>query len=290
MFLVYAPILFVSLYFCSKCVQQCLPASARLIISRVVSEVVIMVAYTVARSTRYMAALRSRYIWEKRARLCSRVFVHIFDTLLRVDADQALLDTSSGHASIKILTAISTVCGKDYDITDVFNFMWSCGDGIRIDVFINDALNRFGCENDSDKEMDVTTRIRYRGHSNISKWYPSETFSAKYTCKVFQAFRFPPYASSESVRRGLSVPRIVRCNFVEDNGKLMYGLEGKESAGLRRNFYDDVDDDPLLEKNVITFFDAPHRFQEQKKLVVTTSKCNAKIFCNSDSKVPPKLG
>lgn len=278
MFLVYAPILFVSIYFCSKCVQQCLPSSTQLLISRVVSEVVIMVAYTVARTTRYMAALRSRYIWEKRARFCSRIFVHIFDTLLRVDADQAHLDTSSGHASVEILTAISTLCGKDYDITDVFNYMWSCGNGIRIDVFIKDALNSLGCENDSDK--DVTTRIRYRGHSNISKWYPSETFSARYTCKVTQAFRFPPYASSESVRRGLSVPRIVRCNFVEDNGKLMYGPEARESSGLRRNFYDDIDDDPSLEKNVITFFDTPHRFQEKKKLVVTTSKSNTKIFCN----------
>ena len=284
MFLVYVPIIFVSLYFCSKGVQQCIPSSARRIISRAVSDVLIVVAFTVARTTRYLSALRSVYIWEKRARL-SRFFVGVLDALLRVDTDQARLDTSSGHESIQILMAISTVSGHDYDITHVIEPMWSYGNGIRIDISINDALGVVGCENDSGEDIDVTTRIRYRGHSNISKMYPSETFSARYVCKDSQIFRFPPYASSESVRRGLSVPRIVRCNFVKENGKLMFGPEARESAGLRRNFYENVEDDPCLQKNVVTFFDAPHRFEENHELVVTTSK--SKIFCNLQ--VPPKL-
>lgn len=277
MFLVYAPILFVSLYFCSKCVQQCLPSSARRFTSRVVSEVVVVAALAVSWTIRNMVALRSAYIWEKRTTLCS-TFVHILDALFRVNADQAQLDTSLGHASIKILTAVSTVHGKDYDVTDVLNEIWWYGDGIRTNVFITDALGSAGCENYSGN-VDVTTRIRYRGHSNISKRYQSETFSVRYMCKDTQSFRFPPYASSESVRRGLSVPRILRCNFVEENGKLMYGPEAKESAGLRRNFYGNVDDDPCLEQNVVTFLDMSHRPQEQSKFVVTTSK--SKVFCNA---------
>lgn len=287
MFLVYAPVIFVSLYFCATSAYHCLPAPARHAVSGLVSDVVLAAALAVARACRHLMARRSAYIWDKRGRLSSGVFVRVLDALLRVDKHQARLDTSSGHASIEILDAVATVHGRDYDISRVLGDMWTRGDGMRINVPIHLALDGIGCVNDSGEDIDVTTRIRYRGHSNKSRRYPSETFSARYACKDSQTFRFPPYASSESVRRGLSVPRIIRCNFVEENGTMLYGPEAKESSGLRRNFYENVDDDPHLLKNVVTFFKPSARFQEKKKLVVTTSKSNSKIFCNLE--VPAKL-
>lgn len=287
MFLVYAPVVFVSMYFCAKCARHCLPTPARRVVSRVVAQVVLAAAFTAARTCRYIIALRSAYIWDRRGRMGSGIFVRVFDILLQVDKDQARLDTSAGHASIEILDAVATVHHEDYNIADVLGGMWADGDGLRIDVPVNVALGGIGYENDSGKGIDVTTRIRYRGHSNKSKRYPAETFSARYTCKDSQTFRFPPYASSESVRRGLGVPRILRCNFVQENGTMLFGPEATESAGLRRNYYENVEDDPCLEKNVVTFFMPSARFQEQKQLVVTTSKPNSKIFCNS--KIPTKL-
>lgn len=288
MFLVYVPVIFVSLYFCAKRAHHCLPTPARRAVSRVVHEVVIAAAVAAARVCRYIIALRSAYIWEKRGRIGNGVLVSVFDTLLRVDADQARLHTSSGHASIEILEAVATVHHqRDYDITRVLGGMWADGDGLRMDVPINVALGDVRCGNDSAEDMDATVRIRYRGHSNKSKRYPAETFSARYTCKGSQTFRFPPYASSESIRRGLGVPRILHCNFVEGNGKMLLGPEATESAGLRTNFYENVEDDPCLMKNVVTFFEPPTRFQEQQQLVVTTSKSNSKIFCNL--KEPTKL-
>ncbi|AAK14501.1 EsV-1-78 [Ectocarpus siliculosus virus 1] len=288
MFLVYLPVISVSLYFCAKCAHRFLPTPARRAVSRVVSKVVIAAAFASARVCRYTIATRSAYIWDKRGRMGNGVLVGVFDALLQVDADQTRVHTSSGHASIEILEAVATVHQKDCDITNVLDRMWADGDGLRMNVPIKVALGGVRCENDSAEDMDVTVRIRYRGHSNQSKRYPAETFSARYTCKGSQTFRFPPYASSESIRRGLGTPRILRCNFVEENGKMLLGPEATESSGLRRNYYADVEDDPCLLKNVVTFFKPSTRFQEQEQLVVTTSKSNLKIFCNL--KEPTKLG
>lgn len=289
MFLVYVPVVFVTLYFCAKGARSCLPTPARRVLSRCVSELVVASAFTVARILRYLAAVRSAYVWDKRGALHFSCARRVIDALFRVDAEQALLDTSCGHDSIKIMTAISTVNGRDYDVTSVLNELWANGDGLRIDVPVDVALKRAVCLQDSVAELDVTTRIRYRGHSNIPKRYASQIFSARYACNESSSqttvFRFPPYASSQSIRRGFgAAPRIVRCNFVQENGGLLYGPEARESAGLQRNFYEDVDDDPCLEKKVVIFFHPAARFQERKEVVVSTSKPNVKVFCNS--KVP----
>lgn len=285
MFLVYLPVIFVSLCFCAKSTYHCLPTPARRAVSRVVSEVVIAAAFAAARICRYTIATRSAYIWDTRGRLGNGLLVGVLDTLLRVDADQTRVNTSSGHASIEILEAVATTGHQgDCDITNVLRGMWADGDGLRMDVPIKAVAPVAPV---ALKDMDVTVRIRYRGHSNKSKRYPAETFSARYTCNGSQTFRFPPYASSESIRRGLGAPRIVRCNFVGENGKILLGPEATESAGLRRNYYENVEDDPCLVKNVVTFFEPSRRFQEEEQLVVTTSKSNSKIFCNL--KKPTKL-
>ncbi|CAM9092297.1 unnamed protein product [Ectocarpus sp. 12 AP-2014] len=288
MFLVYAPVVFVSLYFCAKGVGKCLPRRARGAISRCVSEVVVATAITCARIVNYAGAVRSSYIWDKRGAMSSPfwgVARRVLDAFFRVDAKQLHLDTSYGHDSIGIIAAISTVNGQDYDVTTVLDEMWADGDGLRINVPVDVALKRVGCLHDSVAEINVTTRIRYRGHSNIRKRYGAQTFSARYACNESSSqttvFRFPPYSSSQSIQRGLgTAPRVVRCNFVEENGTMLYGTEARESAGLHRNFYEDVDDDPCLVKKVVTFFHPSARFQERKEVVVSTSKSNVKIHCN----------
>lgn len=295
MFLVYAPVVFVTLHFCAKGVRRCLPTPARRVLSRFVSELVVAAAFTAARIVRYVAAARSSYIWDKRRALSSSSSSssarRVLDAFFRVDAEQVHLDISSGHDSIKIIAAISTVNGQDYDVTPVLDEMWANGDGFRIDVPVDVALKSVGCLQDSVAEVDVTTRIRYRGHSNIPKRYGSQIFSARYACNESSSqttvFRFPPYPSSQSIRRGLgSAPRVIRCNFVEENGGLLYGTEARESAGLCRNFYEDVDDDPCLEKKVVTFFEPSARYQEKKEVVVSTSKSKVKIRCNNQTTGP----
>lgn len=290
MFLVYAPILAVGLYYFAK---NCLPSPARNVLSRVVSDAIVITALMLARTARYAAGLRSAYVWEKRPRM-STPLVKVLDVFFRVDAQRAHQDTSAGHASIQILQAVSTVIGgdsgdsgdsvtaTDHDITTILAEMWAFGDGVRIETPINVVLELLRLR-DMDHGATVVTRIRYRGHSNAAKRYPSEVFTARYACKLSQVFRFPPYASTTAVRRGLSVPRVIRANFVKENGKMLYGPEAKESAGLRRDFYASVHDDTCLEKNVVTFLDPLGRFQEKMPIVVTTSKSNAKILCNGDT-------
>jgi hypothetical protein len=278
MFFIYIPIISVSLYFLAT---KCVPVAVSRELSRTASYMIVVVAFTMAKMARYMMALRSAYMWDKRARM-ARPLVYVLDTLLTINEDQVLLDTSSGHESIIIRHANATVNGRDYDVTRVLRDMWTDGDGLRIDVPINvvlECLNVEGLGHDAE----VVTRIKYSGHSNIPKRYSSETFSVRYECKLSQVYRFPPYASSHEIKRGLGVVRIIRANFVEDNGKMLYGQESKESSGLRRNFYVDVEDDPCLAKKFVTFFDPSARYQEQKQIVVTTSK--SKIFCNLQ--VPP---
>jgi len=281
MFLVYIPVLSVGLYYCAT---RWLPAPVRRVFSRVVSEIVVATAFTVARTVRYMAALRSTYIWDTRMRL-PRPLATLFDVLLRVDAELARLNSSDKHASVRVLTAISTVnSGKDYDVTRIIQDMWAFGDGKRLEIPINVVLECLGLR-DLDHDSTVVTRIRYQGHSNPQKRFSAETFCARYACKLSQLFRFPPFASSEQVRRGLGVPRIIRSNFVGENGTMLYGPEPKESSGLRRDYYASVDDDPCLEKNIVVFIDPNYRYREKKEIVVTTSKANSKFYCN-ESQVP----
>ena len=276
MFLVYVPVISVSLYLVAR---SCLPSPARRIISRATSTAIITTAFTVTRACRYLTELRSMYVWEKR--LClPRPLVCLLDALLRIDVDQANLDTSSGHASIQVLTATLAVDGShDYDVTKVLKDMWAYGDGTRVEIPVDAVLKCVGLQN-VHADTTVVTRVRYRGHSNMKKRYSSETFSARYASKPSQVFRFPPYSSSEVVRRGLGIARIIRANFVEQNGIMLYGHEARESAGLRCNYYADVEDDECLEKNVVTFFDAFARFQEQKRIVVTTSKPGCNFIVN----------
>ncbi|CAM9100333.1 unnamed protein product [Sphacelaria rigidula] len=280
MFFIYVPIISVSLYFLAT---KCVPVAVSRELSRTASYMIIIVAFTVAKVARCMMALRLAYMWDKRTRLV-RPLVYVLDTLLKINKEQVLLDTSSGHESIIIRRAIATVSGRDYDVTRVLKDMWTYGDGLRIDVPTNVVLECLNLEG-RDHDADVVMRIRYSGHSNIPKRYSSETFSVRNECILSRVYLFPPYASSDEIKRGLGVARIIRANFVEDNGKMLYGQESKQSSGLRRNFYVDVEDDPCLAKKVVTFFDPSARYQEQKQIVVTRSKSNSKIFCNSQ--VPP---
>ena len=279
MFLVYVPILSVSLYYFAT---KCLPNPVRCTLSSAASDAIVVFALAMAKVTRYMAAIRSAYMWDRRIRM-ARPFVRITDLLLNVDVKQVVMDTSTGHKSIAIHKAVMTVSDRDFDITKILQKTWSLGDGLRISFPVNVPLECLGIKNLSN-DSDVVTRVRYSGHSNIEKRYPSRTFSARYKCKPSEVFRFPPYASSEKIRRGLGVPRIISANFVRNNGSMLYGKEPEESSGLRRNFYVDVKDDPFLNKKVITFFDPSARYQEDDEVLVTTSKMKSKILCNS--KVP----
>lgn len=274
MFLVYVPIVAATSYLF---LRKCLPQSARRLPQQVSHEVAFALAFATAKVVRHLAALRSSYIWEKRQQL-GGPFVTLFDTLLRVDTARAVLDTSaSGHDSISIISAISTIADQDCDITKLLDNLWASGNGIRVVIPMHEVS----------LSDDLTLTIKYRGHSNISKRYSFQIFSVRYAGQSCQSFRFPPYASSESIKRGFGVPRILRAN-VERSGQLLCGPEVYESSGLRRTFYADVDDDPCLQKNVITFSHASPRsgeVNEDLPVVVTTSK--SKITCNNNQSSQP---
>lgn len=273
MSLVYVPIVAGASYLL---LRKCLPKSARQLLRQVSREVAFALAFAASKLSTHFAATRSSYIWKKRQTF-SDPLVTVLDTLLKVDGAQASLDTSAaGHDSITILSAISTVEDQDCDITKLLGRLWASGNGFRVIIPMNEVS----------LADDVTIRIVYRGHSNVLKRYPSQIFSARYAGKSSQTFLFPPYSSSESIKRGIGFPRVLCASF-EESGQTVHAPEVKLSSGLRRTFYTDVDDDPCLQKNVITFSDASLRACEMKEILVTTSKSN--ITCNKRITVPSKV-
>ncbi|CAM9207043.1 unnamed protein product [Pylaiella littoralis] len=265
MLLVYAPVVAATCYIALK---KCLPRARRRPPRQIGRDIAFTLAYVSAKIIRRVVAVRSSYLWDKRQQWIGPLRT-VLDTLLRVDSVQAALDTSvSGHDSIRVLSAIATVDDRDCDVTKLLDTLWTSGDGVRVVVPIKEVSSA----------DHVTIRILYRGHSNVSKRYPSQTFSVRYSGPSSEAFRFPPYASSMSIRRGIGVPRVLQACY-EESGQVLHGPEAEQSSGLRRTFYADVDDDPCIQTNVITFLDPSLRAAEAEKITVTTS--TSRITCNS---------
>lgn len=288
MFFVCVPVVSVALYICAK---SMFPTFVCQTASRCASHLVFSAFVAATKVARSVMEFRSSYIWDKRRRL-PRLVTNVMDTLLRVDRERVLLETADGHASICIYEAISSAGGRDYDVTKILRDMWARGDGKRIEVPVGLALQcntpgcTPGCPPTVSDDTHVVTRVRYRGHSNVTKRYTSETFSARYSCKFGQAFKFPPYDSSETIRRGLGIPRILRAATMEkDNERPLFGPEVTQASGLRRNFYEDVTDDPFLQKHVVSFFQERDRHRELEAISVTTSQSSSKVLCNK-SQVP----
>jgi len=217
-------------------------------------------------TVRFIENSRSGYIWERRA-VYPELVRRIFDWGMMVDASEASLCVSSGHGSIRIDEAIASYEGEDYDVKDMFEMMWVCGNGDRVVFNLSRCLSYedviFG------RYSDISLRVRYSGHSNRKKKTPSQTFSVRYTGNSMDVSHFPPYPASESIKKGLGVVKIVKARRDDGNCCLR---EARESSGLHGKFYNDLDTEDAMVKNSVTFLEEADRIHEDLKIEVTTSK------------------
>ena len=215
---------------------------------------------------RFIESSRSTYVWETRA--MSPAFVRrVLDWGMVVDASEAKLCVSSGHDSIRIDEAIASYEGEDYDVKDMLEMMWICGNGDSV------VFNLSRCLSYEDvivgRYSDITLRIKYSGHSNKKKKTPPQTFSVRYSGNCMNISHFPPYPASESIKKGLGTVKIVKAKREDGNCCLQ---EARESSGLHGKFYNDIDTEDAMVKNSVTFFEESDRIHEDLKIEVTTSK------------------
>jgi hypothetical protein len=215
---------------------------------------------------RYLHSLRSNYIWGSRIKY-PRVLQRIADRAMMVDPSSATLGVSSAHRSIRVDQAIATYEGTDYDVRDMFEMMWACGDGESITFNLSRVL---GYEDVVFKQgASITIRVRYSGHSHREKRTPPQTYSVRYSGLVSDTGHFPPYPASEPVKKGLGVVKIVGAERSDRSSCLK---EARESGGLHGKFYRDTTVPDSLARDVVTFMDESDRIHEDLSIKVVTSK------------------
>ena len=209
---------------------------------------------------------QSDYIWKYRTRLPFPLR-ELFDRVLCVDSSAATLGVSSGYASIRIDQAVATYDGVDYDVKDMMEMIWLCGNGDRIRF----NLHRVLAFEDMvvDKEATISLRVKYCGHGNVDKRYFPQTYSARYTGTSYETSMFPPYPSSDTIKKGLGTVKII--DATNGDGK-SFVTEARESGGLRGKFYVDLKDDGTLVRNVMNFLEESERIHEDLEIKVVTNK------------------
>lgn len=235
-------------------------ATAKIIVA--MTPVFINVVMWVAR---FINKSRSDYIWENRINY-PKCVSRILDKVMNVDPLCASLCRKSGYDSIRVDEAILTYEGMDYDVTEMMDIIWVCG----VDDTVSFNFQRTLCyenilvNNTSNMEL----RVKYTGHCNPNKRHFPQTFSVKYVGIGTDVVSFPPYPSSETVKKGLGVIKIKDAVREDDTCCL---VEATESAGLRGKFYSDIEDSSIV-PNVVNFFDESQQIHEDLKINVNTSK------------------
>ena len=209
--------------------------------------------------------VKSDYIWENRS-YYPRIVCKILDKLMDVDPLCASLCRPGGYDSIRVEEAILTYEGSDYDVTEMMDIIWICGNDDTVSFNFQRTLCYENILVNNTSEM--VLRIRYTGHCNANKRQMPQTFSVKYTGFGTDVVSFPPYPSSESVKKGLGVIKIKEA--VRGDGTCCI-VEARESAGLNGKFYSDVEESSIT-PNVVNFFDESQQIHEDLKVNVKTSK------------------
>ena len=214
---------------------------------------------------------RSGYMWVHRQKTPFFLTVYM-DKCLRVNPMDVGVNISHLHDSIVVERA--TVTHKDivYDVTDMVDYLWTCGDGLTCEFFLQKVLGYESVLVSPDD--DLTLRVRYAGHSDKIKRVPYQVYTVQYQASSSTSVSFPPYPSSSVPKKGLGSTKVLSAIVA---GKSSCFVEARESAGLRGKFYVDVKDDSV-KKNVVTFIEEDTTILEDLPVLVKTSR--GEVQCN----------
>lgn len=214
----------------------------------------------------------SDYIWDSRSKqsLYGRMFL---DWAWNVDSNSADQNVASGTDSIYIWGAYATYKGKTYDVEYMLDSMWDYGDGIQIKFLLQNLLGQEQIIIESNEAISVN--IKYSGHSNVTKRLEAGTFYVKYSGMGLDYVNFPPYPSTDCVKKGLGVTRVISAQLSD---KSYCTEEARRSAGLKGSFYRDLSNSNV-HKNTVLCRNLKE-FNLPKDVVVSTSK--GTVLCNKN--------
>lgn len=246
--------------------QDAVPEFMKAGTSSVCNACVPLVMNVLLGAARTVTSIRLGYVWHSRPSF-PLVVRKLADKCLRIDGENASLCTSDAHGSIRVDEAVVTHGGIDYDVRDMMDIIWVSGDG---DSVLFNLQRSLGCENLLlENDSDLSLRVRYTGHRNITKKTFPQTYSVRYTGSPSTVARFPPYPASSPIKKGLGTIKI--SGAVRSDGFSCL-KEARESAGLRGKFYEDVTGVGAPVNKVINFLDEPDRIHEDLQIKVITSK------------------
>lgn len=269
-YLLLLPVLLAFLY--ALCVLRVLPGFLHRRLEHCITLLLTVFVVLYMRGCNKFKRIRSDYTWDTRRRYrdCTK---RVVDCLMGVSNFELELNTSTGAQSIYVDKAVATYEGVNVDVTDTMDAIWMCSDGLQANFPLSLVLRYTSGVATSDDEV-VRLRVRYMGHSDVSKRIPFQTYTVTYSGRSSDVTMFPPYPSDLVLKKGLGVPKIHSA--VSGTGKNCL-TEALESAGLRCKFYKDVKD-PIVQKDVVSFLDESDEIQENFPVRVETSK--GAVKCN----------
>lgn len=217
--------------------------------------------------------VKSDYVWENRSKY-STITRTILDYVMGINTHRAYMDVSTGKDSISIINAYVIYNGTQYDALDMLDFLWSSGDGIQITCFLQKLLGFYKVFVDIDSK--ITLVVKYAGHSNKMKRIESGSYTVKYCGFSNESISFPPYPSTDSVKKGLGKVRVIDAK-LEDGTSCTENA--RESAGVNGVFYRDLASN-IIQKNVVTLMNDDYFICEGDVVTVVTSK--GTVICNED--------
>ncbi len=222
--------------------------------------------------SKYANSVKSNYMWDLRSKQ-SLLVRNFIDWSYGINSDIADQNLASGTDSIYIWGAYATYKGKTYDVEYMLDSMWDYGDGIQIKFLLHNLLCQEQIVIESNETISVN--IKYSGHSNVTKRLEAGTFYVKYSGMGLECVNFPPYPSTDCVKKGLGVTRIISAQLSD---KSYCTEEARRSAGLKGSFYRDLSNSNV-HKNTVLCRNLKE-FNLPKDVVVSTSK--GTVLCNKN--------
>lgn len=192
------------------------------------------------------ARSRSKYRWTVRCKTPG-FMRHLGDYVFQLDKNAASIDSPRNLAeSIKVMNATFRKNNMCLEVTDKLN---SCLRGMtesgNIILQLSELVKvvpggMLGYE-------ECSLEVLYLGHADPSKKIPAAEFGVKYNAKVCSSIVFPPYKVSEKIKKGLATNKVVHARTFHEKNLTHLATR---YAGLRANFYRDVDD-PTVQKDHI---------------------------------------
>lgn len=217
------------------------------------------------------SSTKTKYKWEVRKK-CPKCLTAPLDHLFALNDITASVDSPRDIADgIKV---VSATLRNEHMCVDVTSQMGEC---VSIRVGVDDEYAKIGevmlymgdlvkvssssAAPDTGVDGDWSLDILYLGHAHPLKHVSAQEFGVKYVAKISEGILFPPYNAAETIRKGFKANKVVFARSFDERDLTPLA---KKYAGLRANFYQDVDD-PQVQKRYIDHTEAHVLLSENGK-------------------------